>query len=189
MPHPVGPGDISEHSIEWDPDGEDEREDIADETQLEKFIQALQTAQLFAHKQEKEKVNATKRPKTYTKNAPRTMRRRQEVRSKYQAAGGKLITEWFGRKEASPPVHTLPITLKDRILTQPQVNEFENVQGGTHHKTFSGGNTEADGIEMGLEGEDLQDHIPDIQVTRPSYIALCNFSNKVYVSVIRTRRE
>ena len=100
----MGPGDIAEHSIERDPDGEDECEDITDETQLKKFIRVLRTAQLLAHKQEKEKVNATKRPKMYTKNAARTMRRWRKARNEYQAVGGKLITDWFRRKEAGPPV-------------------------------------------------------------------------------------
>jgi len=103
-PYLVGPGDVTEHSIERDPANGDELRDITDEVQLEKFIRVLQTAQQLAHKQEKEKANATRRPKTYTKNAPRTKRRRRKAREEYQAAGGKLITDWFQRKEACPPV-------------------------------------------------------------------------------------
>jgi len=44
-PHHVGPGDVTEDSIEQDPDDGDEPENITDEIQLDKFIQVLRTAQ------------------------------------------------------------------------------------------------------------------------------------------------
>ena len=42
------PGDVTEPSIEWDPNAENEPEDITDEIQLEKFVHVLQTAQQLA---------------------------------------------------------------------------------------------------------------------------------------------
>ena len=90
---------MPKHSIELSLDDEDGPGEIADEIQLEKFIQVLQTAQVLA--QEKEKGEMTKRRKVYTKNAPRTKRRWRRAQDEYQAAGGKLITNWFERKEVN----------------------------------------------------------------------------------------
>ena len=104
--HRMGPGDLTEDSIEWDPDNGDELGNIMDENQLNKFIRALQMAQQLAHKQEQEKENVTKKPKTYTKNAPRTKRRWRRAREEYQAAGEKLITNWLQRNEACPSVYS-----------------------------------------------------------------------------------
>ena len=97
------PVDVTEPSIEWDPNAENEPQDIMDEIQLEKFIQVLQTAQQLAYKWKKEKAKITRRPRVYMKNAPRTKWRWQKARKEYQAAGGKFITDWFQRKGTSPP--------------------------------------------------------------------------------------
>ena len=69
-------GDVTDSSIEWDPNAENQHEDsITDETQLEKFIQTLQVAQRLAHKWEKERAKITMRPRVYTKNTPRMEQR------------------------------------------------------------------------------------------------------------------
>ena len=106
----ISSDDVPGHSIEWAPD-EDEPRDITDEIQLERFIRVLQTAQTLAR--DKEKAEVMKRRKTYTKNAPRTKRRWRKTREEYQAAGGKLITNWFKRKEANAPVRLQFIVLKN----------------------------------------------------------------------------
>ena len=103
--------DVPEHSIEWTPDDEDEPGDLTDEIQLERFIRVLQTAQTLAR--DKEKAEVIKRQKTYTKNAPRTKRRWRKTREEYQAAGGKLITDWFKRREANSPVRSQFIASKN----------------------------------------------------------------------------
>ena len=58
-----------------------EPRDTTDEIQLERFIRVLQTAQTLAR--DKEKPEAMKRQKTYTKNAPRTKRRWRWANRKY----------------------------------------------------------------------------------------------------------
>ena len=79
-----------------------------------------------------------------------------------------------------------PLVLKGEILMRPQVNEVQNVLRGTRHETPSGSNAEVKGIEMDPEADNLWNHIPDVQVTHPSRLTLCNPSNKVYISVVRT---
>ena len=113
----IGPDDFNtnpDHSIEEGSDGDDEPGDITDEVQLERFIRVLQTAQLIAQRQEKEKAATRKRGKTYKKNAPRTMRRRRKAREEYQASGGKLITHWFKKKESRPLVCSQPVASESK---------------------------------------------------------------------------
>ena len=160
----ISSDDIPEHPIEWTPGDEDEPGDITDEIQLEKFIQVLQMAQVLA--QDKEKGDGTKRQKVYNKNAPRTKRRWRKARKEYQAAGGKLITNWFKRKDANPPVCSRFFALKNEgDADAPQMNEIEGVHGEIDPP---GVGAEAEGIEMCLGEEDLPDHISGIQVTRLS---------------------
>ena len=44
------------------------------------------------------------------------------------------------------------------------MDEAGDVQGGMSLRTPLGANTEAEGTEIDLEEENLQDHVPDIQV-------------------------
>ena len=140
------PGDAAEHPFEWDPNAENEPEHITDEIQLENFIRVLQTAQQLARECEKENSKMTKRPKMYVKNAPRTKRRWRKAQGEYQAAGGKLITNWFQRKGSRPG---------------PKTNGGEDVREEINPRRDS----EAEGDEMlDSEAEGTQSRISGTQV-------------------------
>ena len=72
---------------------------IEDDAALLNFISVLQKAQEAAVHAERKRMGETKRPKQYTGNSSRTLRRHAQKRRRLAAEGQSFISEWTVKKE------------------------------------------------------------------------------------------